>query len=616
MKSRIFNIMQYAQHPVTGETLLTEDTIKIALSHKSLREWAYIAHTEDVYSVDDEEQDYNYVCSFYHCIDTEKEYGYLTQIRGAKEDRKILSIKEYTQKYQMKYANQKKPKHWHIVVRSERAIEVDVIARWFGIASQFVECPKGQGAFLDCIEYLVHEGNKALEQGKYHYEDSFVCANFDFRSALTDMMVKRSKFGKDISDKDNIRYKVLYEGLTLSELCSTTQGRLAYQEDYSTLDKLRMKYIQQYAPMPSIRINYSICGKGGDGKNLMCRALARGIAGSLGMNIENEEDIYFEVGANKATFDGYDGQPVIIWNDFRAGELLSVLGGRGNVFKIFDMYPNGRGRQNIKYGSITLINSVNIVNSVQDYHEFLDGLAGDYKREDGTEVFLAEDKGQSYRRFPFVIPIREEDFDLLMNKGVFDGTREYTQYKALMAIRGSMKRIAEVYSGDIVTRHMLEDKAIVPVMEKHQELIELKSKAKSNEDVLSEFNNYGKTEEQIHLEEQYRWIEEQKRLIEEDEKREEIKVMVDVMDDVMEYRTAKYIAQSMISIGKSNEEIKIETMLNDEQIDMLRNGIDYEVVEKFEKWKKSKQARRTFTTECRGFEAEAKFLVTDFKENE
>ena len=581
MKSRIFNIMQYAQHPVTGETLLTEDTIKVALSHKSLKEWAYIAHTEDVYSADDEEQDYNYVRGFYQCEDTDKEYGYLTRIKGAKEDRKVLSIEEYTKKYQMKHANQKKPKHWHIVVRSERAIEIDVIARWFGIAPQFVNCPKGQGAFLDCIEYLVHEGKKAVEQGKYHYEDSLVYANFDFRSALVDMVAKRSKFGKDISDKDSVRYKVLYEGLTLAELCSTPQGRLAYQEDYATLDRLRMKYIQQYAPMPSIRINYYICGKGGDGKNLMCRALARGIAESLGMDVEHEEDIYFEVGANKATFDGYDGQPVIIWNDFRAGELLSVLGGRGNVFKIFDMYPSGRGRQNIKYGSITLINSVNIVNSVQNYHEFLDGLAGDYKREDGTEVSLAEDKGQSYRRFPFVIPIREEDFDLLMNKGVFDGTREYTQYKALMAIRGSMKRIAEAYSGDIATRHMLEGKTIVPVMEKHQELIELKSKAKPDEDVLFEFADYGKTEEQICLE--------KKHLIEEDEKKREIAVETAVMDDVMGRRTAKFIAEDMIAIGKSNEEIKKETMLNDEQIEMLRNGIDYEVIEKFEKWKRSKE---------------------------
>ena len=72
-------------------------------------------------------------------------------------------------------------------------------------------------------------------------------------------------------------------------------------------------------------------------------------------------------------------------------------------------------------------------------------------------------------------------------------------------------------------------------------------------------------------------------------KKREIAVETAVMDDVMGHRTAKFIAKDMIAIGKSNEEIKKETMLNDEQIEMLRNGIDYEVIEKFEKWKRSKE---------------------------
>lgn len=35
MKSRTFNIMQYENHPETGEPLLNEETIKKALEHKS-----------------------------------------------------------------------------------------------------------------------------------------------------------------------------------------------------------------------------------------------------------------------------------------------------------------------------------------------------------------------------------------------------------------------------------------------------------------------------------------------------------------------------------------------------------------------------------------------------
>lgn len=102
------------------------------------------------------------------------------------------------------------------------------------------------------------------------------------------------------------------------------------------------------------------------------------------------ETFSLKLGAEGVSFDGYDGQPVIIWNDCRAGELIKTLGGRGNVFNVFDTHPS-KGKQNIKYGSVNLVNRVNIVNSVQSYTEFLDGLAGEYTDRDGKQI-VAEDK--------------------------------------------------------------------------------------------------------------------------------------------------------------------------------------------------------------------------------
>ena len=56
-KWRIFNVMQYEKHPETGETLLTEEQIRVALlSHRTVKRWAYICHDKDVYSALDEEQ--------------------------------------------------------------------------------------------------------------------------------------------------------------------------------------------------------------------------------------------------------------------------------------------------------------------------------------------------------------------------------------------------------------------------------------------------------------------------------------------------------------------------------------------------------------------------------
>ena len=113
--ARVLNIMQYEKHPKTNEELINENQIKSALEHKTIKQWAYIAHTEDVYTEDDE-----------------------------------LNNPDYK-------AGAKKPKHWHIVIRCDRAVELPVIAKWFGIEENYIEVAKGRGAFLDCVEYLTHE---------------------------------------------------------------------------------------------------------------------------------------------------------------------------------------------------------------------------------------------------------------------------------------------------------------------------------------------------------------------------------------------------------------------------------------------------------------------------
>ena len=60
------------------------------------------------------------------------------------------------------------------------------------------------------------------------------------------------------------------------------------------------------------------------------------LARALYPELDDDEDIFFTIGAKNATFEGYDGQPVIIWDDRRDYSLLEELGGRENVFNVFD----------------------------------------------------------------------------------------------------------------------------------------------------------------------------------------------------------------------------------------------------------------------------------------
>ena len=192
-KWRIFNIMQYEKHPESGEVLLTEEKIKLALmSHKTIKRWAYICHNKDVYSALDEEQNPEHI------------------------------------------AGEVKPPHWHIVVECGSNIEIGVIAKWFGIADNYVETAKGAGAFLDCVQYLTHEQEKQQMLGKRLYDDSEVQSNFKFRAELDKRAENKIKYGRDLNLKEQIRTDVLLHGMTLRQVIE--KYPYEYQQDFAYLD--------------------------------------------------------------------------------------------------------------------------------------------------------------------------------------------------------------------------------------------------------------------------------------------------------------------------------------------------------------------------------------------
>lgn len=440
IRARVFNIMQYEVHPTTGEKLIDEKKIKEGLDHKTIGRWAYICHDKDKYTKEDEEKN--------------KEH------------------KEGTLK----------PKHWHIVIETPKsAREVEMIAKWFGVPENFVEIPKGKGAFLDCVEYLTHEREEEQKKGKTLYDDKCVKANFKFRKEIAEREERRIRYGRDLNDTQKMFFDVLYQGKTLRE-CED-DDKFIYMENLDKLKKLRIDYMQKRAEMPKFRINYYIDGKGGIGKNLASKALAKSLYPDM-----CEDDLYFEVGGQNVSLEGYDGQPVIIWNDRRAVEFIATFG-RGETFDIFDSHPTN-ARHNIKYGSVRLVNAVNIVNGVESYAEFLDGLAGEYMTRDGFQQ-KAEDKGQSKRRFPIILCLREDEFDVLLNKGIALGTREYDAYVGYEHIRGSFYKVGERLDG------MARDKVLINMMQPalsatHTVKEKEKNKISEVEEIPEEFKDYGK----------------------------------------------------------------------------------------------------------------------------
>lgn len=436
-RQRTFNIMQYVEHPETGEPLITEDRIKDALSKFGQCRYAYILHDKD-----------------------------------KKED-----------------GSEKKP-HFHIVIQTQSPVNLIVVAERFDIMPNFIDIPKGRNSFGDCCEYLTHENPKEQEKGKYLYNDSEIRANFNFRELIDKTVTIRmnSELRGGVGSLKTYYFNQVHKGkMTLTDVYN--EDKEFYYNHERQLKYFRGVYLEEHAEMPRVRMNFYVYGEGGAGKDVMSRALAR----SLFPDEMDDNKIFYTVGNDNVLFDGYDGQPVVIWSDFRAEELLKTFNfKRGIIFKIFDTHPT-KFNLNVKYGKINLINKYNIVNSVQEYKDFLDGLSGEYVDAMGTE-HLSEDKKQSYRRFPIIIPIRTDDFDVLINKG-FVGTGDYFEYKEIKNIQGNLRELMKIQDNE--KRREIEMKTLeIPCNEI--------SKLDTVEEVEfdeKKFKNYGKVRPVIQLHE-------------------------------------------------------------------------------------------------------------------
>ena len=485
MNSRVFNIMQYERIPLSngllGDVLLDEPAIIAGLEHKTIKEWAYILHDKDVVVYDESSRRRGLSHIWFD--------GFAGMEQYASEEQ---FIEETIKAEKAAIANSYKPRHWHLVLRTDRAMPIETIAKWFGIEPQYIEVPKGRGAFLDCVAYLTHEGEKQQAEGKYLYPDSEVKANFDFRERLDNRDLRNSKYDRELTDKQWYRNEVLSGNLRPKDMMRDKKLITYYTDDAEALDKMRRKYLAEIAPMPDTRLNYYVCGAhGGIGKGLASYALAR----SLYPDIEDDDDLFFTVGGEKTSFDDYDGQPIIIWNDIRPIALLKIFGDRGQLFDSLDMHPK-RKREHIKYGKIVLTNEVNIFNSVIPYSEFLDGLAGEYKDRDGNCVRSEMSaKEQAYRRFPIIIPVSENDFEILLNKGVL-GQGTYTEYFHHKRIVANLKALhTELKKREDVLR-MLDIQTMKPVVEAHNQIVAHENPSDkydglSNDEIMRMFSDYG-----------------------------------------------------------------------------------------------------------------------------
>ena len=162
------------------------------------------------------------------------------------------------------------------------------------------------------------------------------------------------------------------------------------------MDKKRRFYLLKIAPMPHHRTSFYIEGKDEYCNKSFSYDLARTLADVEGRRKDSE--IFFEVETG-TRFKNYDGQPVIIWNNFSAKTLLKRLGYSG-FLSIFDPFP-----PNCRFGkNVRLTHCINIVNSFQTWSEFVNELTV-------NDIEFT----QGCRRFAIRLKLNNDGYDIFTN---------------------------------------------------------------------------------------------------------------------------------------------------------------------------------------------------------
>ena len=366
--------------------------------------------------------------------------------------------------------------HYHVVMQLKAGLELGAVGKWFGVADNFVEGKKGAGAFLDCVKYETHEDFPEKAQ----YEDSAVHANFDFRAELTERELSKAKYGgRELTVFERFCFDVKNLGRRVESILKTPDGLYLNARQIKELRYLRGVYLQT-AEMPKLRLNYYVCGGSGLGKSIASRAFARYFARKIDDSLQTDEEKYFVVGTRNNLFDGYDGQPVIIWEDMKSYDIVQSLGGVGEFLKVFDPLPSDRN-QNVKYGSVRLVNHFNIINSTESMETFERNIISCFPAGD--------DENQTYRRFPIFSELKSEQINTYVRAGFLDDSESLRTWAELPKVYGSFAKVQSIINQKMKTE--IEDKMATAVLDDSIQLLESR-KVDSESDVIpNQFLAYG-----------------------------------------------------------------------------------------------------------------------------
>lgn len=380
-----------------------------------------------------------------------REYAYIVHDRDkytqADEDKAAAEIAQGIQRKAIK-AGDSKPEHLHLVLQLTNAMTPSAFCKrypeiqpnWLVYVRENVD---GEAAtFDDKAAYLCHE--RQPDKAPYGY-DEIVCS-FDYGALMKRYAKRMQRKNRGLALKafrDEHVNKIAAGEETVAEFI-TANGYAVYEADKAKYDHAEQYYLSTAYRGAGFRLTYLVTGPSTTGKT----PLAKLLACSLFPDIKNPRDVYFCVGDKGVMFDSYRGQPVIIWDDWRAVSFVSTFS-RDVVFgSLFAVHPEPT-QFNIKYGAATLRHTVNIVTTVESVDAFARSLAGEYTDRNGVQHTSEEQQIlQAYKRIWGLSEVTEQEIALLFNSGYYRGNvalEFYRQYEMAARLKNQTAQLVAKY---------------------------------------------------------------------------------------------------------------------------------------------------------------------------
>lgn len=399
-------------------------------------------------------------------------------------------------------AGQLKPAHWHIVLTFVHNRKLDEVARWFGVEPNWNEAKTGKGAAESAWNYLVH----AKHPKKYQYDPDEVTASFDYRVGLSDRLEKEArheKYAIDAYDLNDVLEEVAKQGLSRRE----AQERVTmavYLRNKTLFENARREYVLDYAPMPLFREVFYVeskgidedHGRGGLGKSLCSKALAKQLAKEFGADLAKPYgelgDFIFTAGDAKVFLQDYDAQPVLVIDEINGVDFKRALKGVNGVKALLDPFPE-RKSMDKKHGAVVCTAKYIIINGIQSFEAFKRDLAAATYIDGVVQASEESVKEQFDRRFWGNIRIIDSsEIEFWANRGLFQNMPEKDVMMMISRVKANFRQIALSTSGEAQAR--IEGKVLQPLLaevERSQEAHAVREKISNPDELPDELLRMG-----------------------------------------------------------------------------------------------------------------------------